>query len=236
MTWILDLKYLGLTDELDNLGIKQSLVRSSSGHFWKRRLPFLIILAGLGIVAWQLRERNSPPISANGGEPFQNFAELGTPSYLQNDDRWKDEKIGGSGEKLGDAGCAICSLAMALGHFGIHYTPKELNDQLKTNSGYTWRGWLKWQTISSITDKKIKVQAVAKPSHADIDAALRSGYPVVAKLLMNGTIPHWVLIVGKKGIEYQIRDPLGDGRTLEPISKYDSDIFGVRIVKPAMPP
>jgi hypothetical protein len=210
-------------------------LRGGSGQFWKRRIPFLIILAGLGIAAWQLRDRNSPPISAQGGEPFQNFAALQTPPYLQNDDQWKDEKIGGSGERLGDVGCAICSLAMALDHFGIHYTPKELNDQLKANGGYTWRGWLKWQAISTITGNKVTVEAVAKPSHADIDAALKSGYPVVAKLLINGTIPHWVLIVGKKGTQYLMRDPLGDGRALEPTSKYDSDILGVRIVKPTMP-
>lgn len=233
---VLRLRYSGLTDEFYNLGSKKSPVSGGGGHFWKRRLPFLIILAVLGLAAWQLRERNSPPISANGGELFQNFSALETRSYLQNDDRWKDEKIGGSGEKLGDVGCAICSLAMALGHFDIHYTPKELNDQLKTNGGYTWRGWLKWQAISTITGNKITVQTVGKPSHADIDAALRVGNPVVAKLLMNGTVPHWVLIVGKKGTEYLIRDPLGDGRTLEPISKYDSDIFGVRIVKPVVPP
>jgi hypothetical protein len=199
--------------------------------FWKRRIPLLIILAVLGMAAWQLRERNSPPISAQGGEPFQSFVALETPSYQQNDDRWKDEKIGGSGEKLGDVGCAICSLAMALDHFGIHYTPKELNDQLKANDGYTWRGWLKWQAISTITDNKITVEAVRKPSHADIDAALKSHYPVVVKLLINRTIPHWVLVVGKQGTNYLMRDPLGDGHSLESLSKYDSDIFGVRIVK-----
>jgi len=217
------------------VGATQSPPRRGTGQFWKRRIPFLIILAGLGIAAWQLRERNSSPISAQGGEPFENFAALETPSYMQNDDRWKDEKIGGSGERLGDVGCAICSLAMALDHFGIRYTPKELNDQLKANNGYTWRGWLKWQAISTITGNKIMVETVPKPSHADIDTALRKSNPVAVKLLINGTIPHWVLIVGKQGTNYLMRDPLGDGHSLEPVSKYDSDIFGVRIVKPAMP-
>lgn len=140
--------------------------------------------------------------------------------------------MGGSAENLGDAGCAVCSLAMALDHFGFHYTPRELNDQLKSNDGYTWRGWVKWHAISTITKDKIAVEAIEKPTHADIDTALRNGYPVIVKLLLNGTIPHWVLIVGKRGTEYLMRDPLGDGRTLEPASKYDSDIFGVRIVQP----
>jgi hypothetical protein len=216
-------------------GIIQPPARGRAGRFWKRRVPFLIILAGLGIAAWQLRERNSSPIAARGGESFQNFKAIETPAYAQNDVRWKDEKIGGTGERLGDAGCAVCSLAMALDHFGFHYTPKELNDRLKSSDGYTWRGWLKWQAISTITGNKITVETVPKPSHADIDAALKGGYPVVAKLLLNGTIPHWVLIVGKKGTEYLMRDPLRDGRALEPASKHDSDIFGVRVVKPTRP-
>lgn len=205
------------------------------GQFWKRRIPFLILLVGLGLVGWQLRERNSSPISAQGGTSFQNFTALETPGYLQNDDRWKDEKIG-DGERLGDVGCAICALAMALDHFGIHWTPKELNNQLKTHDGYTWRGWLKWQAVSSITGNKIAIETVRKPSHADIDAALTNKFPVAAKLLINGTIPHWVLIVGKQGTNYLMRDPLGNGHSLEPVSKYESDIFGVRIVRPAKAP
>lgn len=216
----------------DVIGKMQSVLRGCGGRFWTRRIPFLIVLGGLGIAAWQLRERNSPPISARGGEPFQNFATLESPSYLQSDDRWRDEKIGGGG-RLGDVGCAVCSLAMALEHFGAHYTPKELNDQLKAKDGYTWRGWLKWQAILSVTGDKITVEAVRKPSHGDIDTALKNRYPVIAKLLINGTIPHWVLIVGKQGTNYLMRDPLGDGHSVEPVSKYESDIFGVRIVRPA---
>lgn len=203
-------------------------------QFLKRRIPFLIIVALLGMTAWHLRERNSPPISARGGKPFQNFVPLETPVYLQNDERWKDEKIGGSGEKLGNVGCAVCSLSMALDHFGIHYTPNALNDRLKANDGYTWRGLVKWQAISTITSNKITVETIPKPSHADIDAALLSKNPVVAKLLINGSVPHWVLIVGKQGTDYLMRDPLGDGHSLDSVSKYESDIFGVRIVKPAI--
>jgi hypothetical protein len=214
----------------------QPIRRLGESQFWKQRIPFLMIVAGLGIAAWHSREHNSPPIASRGGEPFHNFVAIATPPYTQNDDRWKNEKMGGSGERLGDVGCAVCSLAMAFDHFGFHFTPKELNDRLKSSGGFTWRGWLKWQAVSTVTNSKLTIEAVAKPSHADIDAALRSGYPVIVKLLINGTIPHWVLIVDKEGTEYQIRDPLGDGRSLEPASKYDSDIFGVRIVKPASSP
>jgi hypothetical protein len=200
-------------------------------QFWKRRIPFLIILAALGIVAWRAREHNSPPIAPRGGIPFEHFPTLQTAVYLQMDDRWKNEEIGGSGEKLGDVGCAICSLAMAMDYCGVHWTPKELNSQLKQNDGFTRRGWLKWPAISSVSGNKVSVDVVRIPSHADIDAALTNGFPVIAKVLINHNDSHWVLIVGKQGTEYLMRDPLGDGHSLEPLSKYDSDIFGVRVVK-----
>jgi hypothetical protein len=51
-------------------------------------------------------------------------------------------------------------------------------------------------------------------------------------VFINRVIPHWVLIVGKDGRDYLMRDPLNDGKTLEKLSKYGSDIYGVRIVRP----
>lgn len=201
-------------------------------EFWTRRIPFFLILAVLGAVAWHFHERNSPPIPASGGMPFQNFTPLAGVTYLENDPRWRDERIGGSGEKLGEAGCAICASAMALDVLGFHSTPKELNDKLKAAGGYNARGWLEWKVVGDVTTNKILVDAVAKPTHKDIDAALTNRFPVAVKLFINGNIPHWVLVVGKQGTNYLMRDPLGDGHTLEPLSKYESDLYGVRIFKP----
>ena len=78
------------------------------------------------------------------------------------------------------------------------------------------------------------METLSKPSHVDLDVALTDKNPVAVKLLINGTIPHWVLIVGKQSTNYLMRDPLGDGHSLESLSKYESDIFGVRIVKRSM--
>ena len=107
---------------------------------WRRRLPFLFIVAVLlllgGGAFWYFRGHNSPPIAPRGGEPFQNFTAIATPFFLQHDDRWKDEKIGGSGESFGKVGCAACSLAMALHAYGFSPTPKALNDWLKANDSF----------------------------------------------------------------------------------------------------
>jgi hypothetical protein len=122
---------------------------------------------------------------------------------------------------------------MALGHYGVSFTPKTLNDALKTNNGYTRRGWLQWSAVSTISGGKVLVRVLAKPTHDDIDAALEAQHPVLVKVFINHVIPHWVLVVGKEGAENLMRDPLDDAKNLKRLSAYQSDIFGVRIVEPS---
>jgi hypothetical protein len=206
---------------------------STGGHKWKRRLAaafvFIAILAG-GMF-WYLRGRDSPPIAAAGGVAFTNFAPIATPHYLQRDPQWKDDTIR-SGETLGKVGCTVSSLAMALAHYGISFTPKTLNEALKTNEGYTRRGWLQWRAVTKISSGKVSVRVLDKPAHSDIDAALRAQNPVLVKVFINRVIPHWVIVVGKEGMDYLMRDPLNDDKTLTHVATYASDIYGVRIVEP----
>src|SRR5829696_680249 len=103
---------------------------------WKKVAAFIglaVVMLGTAAI-WYLRGRNSPPIAAAGGRAFTNFAALKTPFYLQRDERWKDDRIGG-GETLGKVGCTVSSLAMALDHYGVPFTPQSLNEALKANDG-----------------------------------------------------------------------------------------------------
>ena len=194
----------------------------------------VLLLAGVFVVRF-IRGNNSPPIAPRGGESFQDFVNIETPFYLQRDPRWKDQAVGGSGESLGKVGCAVASLAMALHHYGVELTPAQLNDSLKTHGGYTMRGWLKWGTVATISKGKVAVEIIPKPTHADLDSALRQRRPVLVKVLIRHVIPHWVLIIGKEGQEYLMRDPLGDSKSLTNLSSYGSDIYGVRVLKPGRP-
>jgi hypothetical protein len=92
---------------------------------------------------------------------------------------------------------------------------------------------IKWDAVSTVTDGKITTDVLSKPSLMDIDTALKNNQPILAKVLVGIGASHWVLILGKEGTDYLIHDPLGDGHGLEPLSKYDSDIFGVRIIRQA---
>ena len=156
---------------------------------------------------------------------------IATPHYLQRDSRWENETIGGSGERLGRVVCTLCSLVMALHHYGAETTPKDLNDYLKRSNGYTIRGWLRWDSVSGFTGGKVAMDYVGRPGFDRIDAALKNNHPVIAKVYINGVVPHWVLIVGKDGNEYLMRDPLGDGRTVRRVSDYDSRIYAIRTLK-----
>ena len=187
-----------------------------------------LILAGL----WARRalpERLNA-IPASGGESFS-MAAIPTPHYLQKDPRWKNDSIGGSGEKLARVGCTVCSLSMALGHYGVGATPGELNDFLKQNDGYTLRGWLKWNTVSNFTSGKVVMEYIGRPRFSRIDATLKTGHPVVVKVLINGIIPHWVLIVGKDDAEYLMRDPLDEAKNVKPLSEYGSKIYAIRTLR-----
>ena len=199
---------------------------------WRRVGGGLLVgLALLGVLAfWYLRGRNSPPIAAAGGTAFTNYTAIVTPHFLQRDPRWKDETIG-SGETLAKVGCTVSSLAMALESYGVSFTPGALNDALKKNGGYTRRGWLVWSAVEKISDGKASVRALDKPTHADLDAALQARQPVLVKVFIDKIIPHWVLISGKDGTNYLMRDPLDETKSLQPLTSYGSEVYGVRIVE-----
>lgn len=198
---------------------------------------YFLILVGLGALLWWKAPqftRPAPPVksipavSEASATPFH-FAL--SPIYLQNDPRWGDDTIGGSHESLAAVGCTVTSVSMALAHYGITLPPKQLNNLLKQHNGYTRQGWLIWHTIAVITDNKIRVEVPAAPSHALIDAALSARRPVIAKVLLHNVIPHWVLVVGKAEQDYLIKDPLGNGKTLDKLSKFGSAVYAIRIVK-----
>jgi hypothetical protein len=80
---------------------------------------------------------------------------------------------------------------------------------------------------------RCRVSPQAVSSHAAIDQALRErAYPVVKHFLPGGT-PHWLLVLGKEGQEYLVRDPLKDTRELLTLSSLTPRIHAVRLVRQA---
>jgi hypothetical protein len=190
----------------------------------------LALLCAVGLLWFLRKPQQVQSIAASGGEAEKHYEISQSPFFLQTDARWSNDEIGGSRESLRAVGCTICSVSMALAHHGIEMTPAQLNEKLKAGDGYTEQGWLRWNRITELTDRKIRIEIPQRLSHEVIDKALKAGQPVIAKVFLNRVITHWVLIVGKSGLDYLIKDPLGDGRTLDTLSKFGSDIYAIRIV------
>jgi ABC-type bacteriocin/lantibiotic exporter with double-glycine peptidase domain len=150
--------------------------------------------------------------------------------YRQADPQWAHERIGGSDEELRSVGCTNCCLCMALAQHGIAFNPAELNQSLKAADGYTEQGWIKWDVVRTISANRVRIDIPEHPTHRDIDAALAAGNPVLVKILLRPGVFHWVLLVGREGREYLMKDPLGDGKSLGVLSSFHSDILSVRIV------
>ena len=152
------------------------------------------------------------------------------PIYLQTDPRWRRERIGGSDETIGQVGCVVCCISMALAHHGVDMPPDKLNWRLKGTWGFTRRGWAKWDRVPMITGGQVAVRVLEETDCSLIDAALAEGNPVIVKIMIEEDVPHWVLIVDKKDDDYLIKDPLGNGISLEKLSKYESKIYSLRVV------
>jgi hypothetical protein len=207
----------------------QSLKNS---RFARLRLVLLLgLLVIVGLYAWRKLPRSVPGIAFRGGQS-QNLKLDKIPFYQQTDGRWGKEKLAKTTDSLASVGCTITSVSMGLARFGIDLTPDRLNQALNQKQGYTSQGWLIWHKIGEIAPVAIEVPA--KPSHEVIDKALQKGWPVVANVLIEENVQHWILITGKQGQDYLINDPLGP-KPGELLGKFKSQIYAIRILKHMKP-
>ncbi len=106
-----------------------------------------------------------------------------------------------------------------------------MNRKLKSDDGFTFRGWIKWDAVRRASGGRVRVDLPQRPSNRDIAKALGEGDPVLVKVILKSGAQHWVLLVGRDGKEYLMKDPLGDGRSLQPLSSLGSDVLAVRVVR-----
>lgn len=195
-----------------------------------------VVATAIGGAGWYvLRTRTTaemPPIASSGGSDALNVRIEPIPYWLQNDPQWGAETIGGSNERMATAGCTVTCVAMALSSLGYQTNPLQLCRDLKDREGFTGQGYLIWGTVGSVTNHETRIEFPAL-THGAIEAALLENRPVIAKIMLGGTIPHWVLIVGKDGPEYLVMDPLNGERTLLRLSDRSAKIYAVRVLRQA---
>ena len=202
-----------------------------------RRISFLVwlivlvALAGAAwwTAAWMLRG----PISGSGGLYFPARQELDLPQFFQEDLRWGGQPLGPTENTLGAEGCAVSSAAMALASYGMDVDPGRLNQFLTAlPGGYTPQGWIYWEKAAEFDPRF--TQALLPhyedlPSHFVIDQNLIKGNPVIARLRYPNGVTHFVVICGKDGYDYLIRDPgRGGSKGVYPLREFGSPIEAIR--------
>jgi len=169
----------------------------------------------LGAIAFMLLLHWSIPaffswkhvISSSGGRYFVHRTVIPVPPLQQNNPLWADQLLGNTIDTIGQEGCAITSAAMVLRAYGVDTDPQRLNTYLTTHGGYVGDGLLVWESAAEVGGGQVKKAYEDLPSYALIDAQILKGNPVIIRVhLRNGTT-HFVVVVGKEGWHYLIRDP-----------------------------
>jgi len=198
----------------------------------------LLVLAGLW---WTARWVELRPVEGRGGLWFPRPVMLDVPHFAQADPRWAEDLLGPTEGTLGSEGCAVAAAAMVLAYHGMKTDPGRLNRFLqKTEGGYTDQGWIYWEKAAEFDDSLtpfLLPHYEDLPSYALIDANLLRGNPVIVRLRYPSGITHFVVVVGKKGRDYQILDPgkKGNGRPY-PLREFGSPVEALRFyAKPPIP-
>jgi hypothetical protein len=198
------------------------------------------VLAAGTSTAWRWAEAwtaTATPLTPEGGLYFPTSVLNDVPHFAQADQRWGQSRLAGGSTTLGAEGCAVASAAMVLASYGAEVDPGTLNQFLRGNGGFTRQGWLYWEKAAEFPDASAEHIYEADASHFLIDWNLLRGNPVIVRLRYPNGITHFVVIVGKQGYEYLIRDPGGryqDG--LYFLSEFGSPIEALRFYRQLEPP
>jgi hypothetical protein len=200
-----------------------------------RRLSFIIVLLLVGVLGiyidWTWKRKLTPC----GGRYFFYRVELAVPSFRQGDERWSDDPMGGIPDNgtLGGQGCAVAAAAMVFKFYGIDTDPQQLNWFLTSVDGYTERGWVYWERAAWLSPNRVRHVYEDLPSFWLIDSNLARGNPVIVRVRLGGGVTHFVVVAGKDGFDYLVRDPgAGAAKGFYPLRELHSDIEALRFYEP----
>ncbi|MEI8294560.1 MAG: hypothetical protein WCG66_11365 [bacterium] len=180
-----------------------------------RRIFLIIaILTSVASALWIRDWTAKRPLPMSGGLYFPVAVKIPGPHFLQGDARWGGDSLAKTSESLADVGCAVASAAMALASRGVDTDPGRLNAFLKnTPGGYSREGWIYWEKAAEVDPERVGrllPHYEDAPSYFLIDWNLLHGNPVIARVRYPSGVTHFVVICGKQGFDYLVRDP-GEG-------------------------
>ena len=154
-----------------------------------------------------IQAKDKGAIPSIGGRYFEDRVEISVPAFAQDDPRWSDVRLGPSTDTLGEEGCAVTSAAMVAAFYGIKTDPRQMNAFLTRTGGLSDEGLIDWSRVPSIAPDHLELVYNGGPSYELIDSNVLAGNPVIAVFPLPGGGYHFVVIVGKEGRDYLIRDP-----------------------------
>ena len=178
---------------------------------------------------WQADWNRFGLLEPSGGLFFQPRLELNVPGFRQADERWGKDPLGNTPASLGAEGCAVTSAAMVLASYGADTDPGRLNKLVTEANGYEGAGWLVWEKAAEVTGNIARKAYEADASYRLIDENLARRNPVIVRLRTAGGTTHFVVIAGKEGYDYLVRDPgAGSAKGLYPLKEFGSKIEALR--------
>ena len=183
--------------------MRRALVPASAAIFVA---AFMVVAT----IVWQWSAQwtaTSKPLAPAGGLFFPGTVLHDVPHFAQADNRWGNDRLAGGPTTMAAEGCAVAAAAMVLASYGADLDPGRLNDHLRRNGGFTPSGWLYWEKAAEFPPGVAEHIYEADASHFLIDWNLLRGNPVIVRLRYPNGVTHFVVVVGKQGYEYLVRDP-----------------------------
>ncbi len=197
-----------------------------------RLVSLLVVLFAVvgGMTAFGIYEFRKQPLSPSGGWYFFNRTELPVALYLQSDPAWGQDQLGLSVHTMGQVGCAVTSVAMVMKFYGVDVDPGRLNIFLRDHGGYDENNDLRWEGPPVLAPEQVRHVYEDLPSYYLIDSNLAHGNPVIIRLHLASGSTHFVVIMGKQGFDYLIRDPSMAGlrKGVYPLRELGSKIEALR--------
>ncbi len=193
-----------------------------------------LIAAGTAGGIYEFGKRQLPP---SGGCYFVQRTELPVPLYLQGDPAWGKDQLGESVHTVGQVGCAMTSAAMVMKFYGIDTDPGRLNVFLREHGGYDEDNDLRWEGPTALAPDQVRHAYEDLPSYYLMDTSLLHGNPVIVRLRLSNGITHFVVVMGKEGFDYLIRDPSMNGlrKGVYPLKEIGSNIEALRFYEKLTP-
>ena len=209
-------------------------MRATSAPLAKRLLAVLL-LAACGAAAWWIAGwMEKRPLPASGGLFIPGEILIPGPHFLQGDPAWGADCLGPTSDPLASVGCAVASAAMVLAGYGAETDPGKLNAFLQSRpGGFTPQGWLYWEKAAEAAPGLALLPHYEDaPSFFLMDANLLQGNPVIIRLRYPSGTTHFMVVCGKRGFDFLVRDPgPGGQRGIYPLRDFGGPIEALRFYR-----